>query len=113
MVEKGKLPKPGDGPPVELRRKSWFQVLTNAKDEDDYEIWTSVTGAEGGYEDTSLMCVESALCLALEYPSLPRTGGILTPAVAFGTTLIERLDRAGIRFRVVGSNAKVAIRSSL
>jgi short subunit dehydrogenase-like uncharacterized protein len=44
------------------------------------------------------MLAESALCLA--HDELPQRGGQLTPAVAMGQALIDRLSRAGIEFRV-------------
>jgi len=112
LVEQGKLPKPGEGPSFAFMRKAWFQLLINAQDEENKQIWVSVSGGDAGYEDTSLMCCESALCLALEYDALPQQGGVFTPGIAFGTTLIERLDRAGMRFRVTG-HPQAALRSSL
>jgi short subunit dehydrogenase-like uncharacterized protein len=45
------------------------------------------------------MLAESALCLA--HDELPERAGQLTPAVAMGQPLIDRLVRAGILFRVV------------
>ena len=59
----------------------------------------SITGGCGGYEDTALMVAEAALCLALQRNALPRKqGGVLTPAVAMGSALVERLQVAGLRF---------------
>jgi len=113
MMDQGKLPKPGEGPAFPERRRMFFQSLMHAKADDGTEIWTSLTGGDGGYEDTALMCCEAALTMALEYAALPRKGGVLTPSVAMGTTLIERLDRAGLRFRAIGTTPHGAIRSSL
>jgi short subunit dehydrogenase-like uncharacterized protein len=45
------------------------------------------------------MLAESALCLA--HDELPERSGQLTPAVAMGQSLIDRLMRAGIQFRVL------------
>jgi short subunit dehydrogenase-like uncharacterized protein len=45
------------------------------------------------------MLAESALCLA--HDDLPELAGQLTPAVAMGQPLIDRLGRAGISFRTV------------
>ncbi len=45
------------------------------------------------------MLAESALCLA--HDDLPDRSGQLTPAVAMGQPLIDRLQRAGIQFRTV------------
>jgi short subunit dehydrogenase-like uncharacterized protein len=43
---------------------------------------------------------ESALCLALDGDRLPGGGGVLTPAVAMGDALVERLRAAGVTLEV-------------
>jgi short subunit dehydrogenase-like uncharacterized protein len=58
-----------------------------------------VSGGDPGYGETSKMLGESAMCLAFD--SLPARSGQLTPAVAMGATLTDRLQRAGIKFRVL------------
>jgi short subunit dehydrogenase-like uncharacterized protein len=45
------------------------------------------------------MLGEAALCLA--HDDLPERSGQLTPAVAMGQALIDRLQRAGIAFTTV------------
>lgn len=100
LVAQGKLPSPGQGPDHALRRKSKFRLWIKAEGEAGERVWVSVSGGEMGYEDTSLMCVESALALALDFDSLPRGGGVQTPSQALGTVLVERLQLAGIRFKV-------------
>jgi short subunit dehydrogenase-like uncharacterized protein len=53
-----------------------------------------------GYGSTAKMLGESAVCLAQD--SLASDGGVLTPAVAMGDALIDRLDaRAGVTFSEV------------
>jgi short subunit dehydrogenase-like uncharacterized protein len=49
---------------------------------------------------------ESALCLAQD--SLPETAGQVTTAVAMGDALRERLEQAGITFRVVKSGTSLS-----
>jgi short subunit dehydrogenase-like uncharacterized protein len=52
-----------------------------------------------GYGSTSKMIVESAVCL-LKNPD-SASGGILTPAPAMGTLLIDRLQQhAGLTFQL-------------
>jgi short subunit dehydrogenase-like uncharacterized protein len=41
------------------------------------------------------MLGEAALCLALDGDRLPRVAGVLTPAVAMGAPLADRLRAAG------------------
>jgi short subunit dehydrogenase-like uncharacterized protein len=96
-----KLRDPGDGPSEERRAKSFFRVRMVA----DYgrgageRLITEVSGGDPGYGETSKMLAESALCLAFD--SLPSRAGQLTPAVAMGQALIDRLVRAGIRFQTI------------
>ncbi len=66
---------------------------------DGRRIVTEVTGGDPGYGETSKMLAESALCLA--HDELPERSGQLTPAVAMGDALLQRLQAAGIGFTVV------------
>jgi short subunit dehydrogenase-like uncharacterized protein len=93
-----KLNDPGEGPSPEQRARSWFRVRFLAQ-ADGRRIVTQVSGGDPGYTETSKMVSEAALCLA--HDELPETAGQVTPAVAMGDALIERLTRAGIRFEVV------------
>jgi short subunit dehydrogenase-like uncharacterized protein len=92
-----KLKDPGEGPSPERRAKSWFRVLFRVST-DRLRMMTTVAGGDPGYGETSKMLAESALCLA--HDDLPQLAGQLTPAVAMGQPLIERLQNAGIRFEV-------------
>ena len=98
-----KLKDPGDGPTPEQREKGWFRVRFLARAGDPagggQRIITEVTGGDPGYGETSKMLAESALCLARD--EIPKRSGQLTPAVAMGQPLIERLQRAGIGFQTV------------
>lgn len=89
--------KPGDGPSAERRAKSWFTVRFDAHGGDQH-LTTEVSGGDPGYTETAKMLAESALCLAFD--DLPRTSGQLTPAVAMGQPLIDRLHAKDIAFRV-------------
>jgi short subunit dehydrogenase-like uncharacterized protein len=93
-----KLKDPGEGPTPEQRERGWFKVRF-AGEAGGKRIATEVSGGDPGYGETSKMLAESALCLAGD--ELPERAGQLTPAVAMGQPLIDRLTRAGIVFRVV------------
>jgi short subunit dehydrogenase-like uncharacterized protein len=93
-----KLRSPGEGPSAEQRARSYFRVRFKAQG-GDRELVTEVSGGDPGYGETSKMLAEAALCLA--HDELPERAGQLTPAVAMGQELIDRLIRAGIRFRVI------------
>ena len=93
-----KLKNPGDGPTEEQRNKGWFRVRFIGQG-GNKRVVTEVSGGDPGYGETSKMLAESALCLALD--RLPRKGGVITPGQAMGDALIERLQAAGIQFRVI------------
>jgi short subunit dehydrogenase-like uncharacterized protein len=93
-----KLKDPGDGPSAGQRAQGWFRVRF-AGTAGSERVITEVSGGDPGYGETSKMLAESALCLA--HDQLPELAGQLTPAVAMGQHLIDRLKRAGIEFRVV------------
>jgi short subunit dehydrogenase-like uncharacterized protein len=89
----------GEGPSVEERANGSFKV-TFFGDSGGKRIVTRVSGGDPGYTETAKMVSESALCLAFDDDKLSSPGGVLTPAVAMGEVLIERLQRVGIRFEV-------------
>ncbi|ALV53289.1 MULTISPECIES: saccharopine dehydrogenase family protein [Actinomycetes] len=89
--------KPGEGPSPEKRARSWFTVRFVGEG-GGRRVCTEVSGGDPGYDETAKMLAESALSLALD--DLPRTSGQVTTAAAMGDALIDRLQKAGIRFRV-------------
>jgi short subunit dehydrogenase-like uncharacterized protein len=93
-----KIKDPGDGPSPEQRAKSWFNVRFVGSG-GGKRVVTEVSGGDPGYGETSKMLAEAALCLA--HDSLPSTAGQVTTAAAMGQPLIDRLQAAGIEFRVV------------
>ncbi|NEC30670.1 saccharopine dehydrogenase, partial [Streptomyces sp. SID8111] len=92
--------KPGDGPSARKRARSWFTVRFVGEG-GGQRVYTEVSGGDPGYDETAKMLAEGALCLALD--DLPPASGQVTTAVAMGDALIERLDAAGIRFRVAAT----------
>ncbi|HZE05922.1 MAG TPA: saccharopine dehydrogenase NADP-binding domain-containing protein [Solirubrobacteraceae bacterium] len=93
-----KLMSSGDGPSEAKRADSWFRVRFEARS-GERRVRTQVSGGDPGYGETSKMLAESALCLAFD--DLPQRAGQLTPAVAMGDSLRQRLQAAGIRFEVL------------
>ncbi|WP_031153778.1 saccharopine dehydrogenase family protein [Streptomyces xanthophaeus] len=92
--------EPGQGPDAERRARSWF-TLRFVGEGGGRRVFTEVSGGDPGYGETAKMLAESALCLA--YDPVPEAGGQLTTAVAMGDALLDRLQRAGITFRVAHS----------
>nr|WP_180218728.1 saccharopine dehydrogenase NADP-binding domain-containing protein [Streptomyces albus] len=88
----------GEGPDEQRRARSWFQVRFVGRG-GGRRVVTEVTGGDPGYDETSRILAESALCLA--HDDLPPTSGQVTPAVAMGEALTARLARAGLEFRVL------------
>jgi short subunit dehydrogenase-like uncharacterized protein len=91
----------GAGPTAEQRNNGWFRVRFIGEG-GGRRVVTEVAGGDPGYGETSKMLAESALCLAND--ELPETAGQVTTAVAMGDALRERLERAGISFRVLQSD---------
>jgi short subunit dehydrogenase-like uncharacterized protein len=93
-----KLKDPGEGPSPEQRARAWFRVRIEAEGGGE-RLATEVSGGDPGYGETSKMLGESALCLARD--ELAERAGQLTPAVAMGQALIDRVVAAGIKFTLV------------
>jgi short subunit dehydrogenase-like uncharacterized protein len=90
---------PGEGPSAEQRAKGWFKVRFVGEG-GGRRVVTEVAGGDPGYGDTAKMLGEAALCLAGD--ELPETAGQVTPAVAMGDALRDRLEnRAGQTFTVL------------
>jgi short subunit dehydrogenase-like uncharacterized protein len=92
----------GDGPSAAKRARSWFNVRFKGEG-GGRRVIVEVSGGDPGYGETSKMLAEAALCLA--HDKLPPTAGQVTPAVAMGHRLTERLIDAGIRFQTVSDEA--------
>jgi short subunit dehydrogenase-like uncharacterized protein len=94
------MPKAGEGPDEESRRKGFFAVDMVGTTEADARVVVAVRGAgDPGYAATSRMVSESALAL-LEEDTLPDVAGVLTPATGIGVPLLARLQAADVRFDV-------------
>lgn len=99
MIEK-RLPAPGEGPDREAREKGFFKTRLIALG-NGHQVRGIVEGFQDpGYGATAIMIAEAGLCLALDGATLGTEGGVLTPATAMGTRLIERLRDAGMRFDI-------------
>ncbi|HTU30963.1 MAG TPA: saccharopine dehydrogenase NADP-binding domain-containing protein [Solirubrobacteraceae bacterium] len=92
---------PGDGPDEARRERSWFTARFAGRvgDESVPRVICEVRGGDPGYGETAKMLAESALCLA--HDELPEARGMVTPAVAMGQALIDRLTQVGIVFEQV------------
>lgn len=97
-----RAPKPGEGPSAEVRAKGHWKVRFVASGGERERLVYIVADdhADPGYGSTAKMLGESALCLARDPLSAP--GGLLTPSVAMGQALVDRLRRARLTFQPAG-----------
>ena len=97
------LPQPGEGPSRMAREAGFFEIemLAYRGSEPNRSLRLIIRGdRDPGYGATAKMLGESAVCLAKD--SLAHDGGVLTPSVAMGDSLLERLvASAGVTFTLV------------
>jgi short subunit dehydrogenase-like uncharacterized protein len=95
------LPQPGQGPSRQARESGYFRIELLGKSGAGAALRVAVRGdRDPGYGATSRMLGEAAVCLAKDPLASP--GGVLTPSVAMGDALLERLPvHAGVTFDVV------------
>ena len=98
LLQKFVLRKPGEGPDREMQESGFFNLMQIGELPDGTLLRTRITGdRDPGYGSTSKMLSECAVCLARD--ELDSGGGVLTPASAMGSALLERLQRnAGLTF---------------
>jgi len=94
------VPNPGQGPSTAAMDGGFFRARFTAEAEDGSTAWAIVADMDGdpGNRSTVRMLVESALCLLQDRDRLPARAGVLTPALAFGDVLPERLAASGMRW---------------
>ncbi len=85
-------PKPGEGPSASERANGFFKLLMVGRLPDGTLLSQTVTGdRDPGYGSTSKMLAESAVCLAKD--KLNDSAGCLTPSIAMGDALLDRLQQ--------------------
>ena len=97
------LPQPGQGPSAQTRESGYYVIELFGRHPHDGTAHMRVRirgDRDPGYGSTSRMLGEAAVCLAKDALSSP--GGVLTPAVAMGSALLERLPlHAGVTFELM------------
>ncbi|QLY28286.1 saccharopine dehydrogenase NADP-binding domain-containing protein [Nocardia huaxiensis] len=93
--------RPGMGPTRAMRERGFFRLetFTTTTTGRRYSVRFAMQG-DPGYAATSCMLGESGITLALGAGLSPH-GGVLTPAVAMGTALTERLRAAGATIEIL------------
>ena len=93
------LPKPGEGPSEKVRENGHFRIEVHTRTSSGAR-YVATVAAQGdpGYAATAIMFGQSGLCLGTD--PLSSGGGVLTPAVAMGDALVERLRACGFELSV-------------
>jgi short subunit dehydrogenase-like uncharacterized protein len=101
LLERLVLPAPGQGPSREEIDNGYFEMHVLAKTESGKRLRGRVAGTKDpGYGETAKMLSETAIGLAKDTVRLDARYGVLTPATALGTRLVERLRDAGMTFDI-------------
>jgi len=95
-----RAPHPGEGPSPEVREHGHWKTRFVGEAGGERLLYVASDRADPGYGSTAKMLGEAALCLARD--PLTSEGGVLTPAVAMGQHLLDRLRRAGLTFGAAG-----------
>ncbi len=94
------MPKPGEGPNEAKREAGFYNLKFYTTLDDGTTFVGKVTGdRDPGYGSTCKILAESAICLAKD--QTPDVAGVLTPSIAMGDALLERLQaNAGLTFSI-------------
>jgi short subunit dehydrogenase-like uncharacterized protein len=109
MVKLGMLPAPGEGP-SEKAMDGFFLVVETVAHGVDADGSTPVElrqtlefPTDPGYRDTARMLGETALTMILDgdHNAVCKSGGVMTPSVACGSALLDRLVKTGSTYTIV------------
>jgi short subunit dehydrogenase-like uncharacterized protein len=95
----GKEFREGAGPDVADMATSWSGYFLHAESATGNLVQCSFVGKDG-YFESARVSVEAALTLRFDRQKLAYRGGVLTPSVAGGTSLVDRLIASGVKFKV-------------
>lgn len=103
----GKTFSDGRGPGLNQLSDAWTGFFFHGESTGGHSLECSFVAADG-YFETARVAVETALTLRFDRDRLPYRGGVLTPSVAGGTCLVERLLNGvdGVRFKMGGWPSK-------
>ena len=91
------LPRPGQGPSADRRAAGHYQMEISANTTTGARYRAVVADhRDPGYNGTAVLLGETALGLAADQARLADRAGVLTPAVAMGEVLAERLRAQGL-----------------
>lgn len=92
---------PGSGPSEADMDAGWFELKIFGKSDSGQSAMVTMEGKGDIGNRITVKCVcESALAIGLSEAALPVAFGVLTPSVAFGDVLAQRLVSAGIKIGI-------------
>ncbi|XP_012280776.1 saccharopine dehydrogenase-like oxidoreductase [Orussus abietinus] len=96
---------------ITFKAIGWTENLAEPTDKHadppNKEMITKVTGKDPGYGATCTCLVYSAITILKEADKMPNNGGVFPPGAAFSkTSLIEELNKNGLKFEVISSIEK-------
>lgn len=104
------FPSPGEGPTEEQAENGHFTVRLVGRGttmDGPVTVEAEISADwDPGYSGTARMLGESAMCLVEDDTDSPLDGGVLTPASAIGTPLIDRLRDVGFTVTVDTANER-------
>lgn len=79
---------------------AYFRAQFLGRADDGATVWAEIADrGDPATEVTAKIVAEAALALAIDRASLPAGAGMLTPATAFGSALVDRLRAVGVVVR--------------
>jgi short subunit dehydrogenase-like uncharacterized protein len=95
------IPQPGEGPSAASMAKGFFKIELIGHSAQGHKLRAVIGDSlDAGNGATVKMMCESALALVNDEKRLPQAAGVITPSIAFGDVLEERLLAAGMRVEV-------------
>jgi short subunit dehydrogenase-like uncharacterized protein len=95
------MAQPGEGPSEASMARGFFKIDVIGESADGVKLRAIIGDQlDAGNGATVKMMCESALALAEDKAHLPKAAGVITPSVALGDVLAQRLADAGMRVEV-------------
>jgi short subunit dehydrogenase-like uncharacterized protein len=95
------IAQPGEGPSEASMARGFFKIELVGESAQGKKLRAVIGDSlDAGNGATVKMMCESALALAEDETRLPKAAGVITPSVALGDVLAQRLEDAGMRVEV-------------
>ncbi len=95
------IPKPGEGPSAASMARGFFKIELIGQSATGHKLRAVIGDClDAGNGATVKMMCESALAIAEDEIQLPSSFGVITPSVAMGDVLEQRLKVAGMRVEI-------------